>query len=180
VTARPEPSGAPWLAALRRYLPLILVANLAWETAQLPLYTIWREGSVGQLAFAVLHCTLGDGLIAVTTLVLALVLVGQADWPRRRFAEVAAAATVLGVGYTILSEWLNVTVRGAWAYAAAMPILPPLGTGLSPLAQWVVLPGACLFVACRQALRSPPVVRGRGWRHAGDADRRNEPAGLTR
>ena len=62
--ARPEPSGgAPWLVTLRWYLPLALAANLAWEAAQLPLYTLWREGSAGEIAAAVLHCTLGDGLI---------------------------------------------------------------------------------------------------------------------
>jgi hypothetical protein len=157
LTARPEPSGAFWLAALRRYLPLILVANLAWETVQLPLYTLWQAGSARTIAFAIVHCTLGDGLIAAVSLVLALALVGHADWPRRRFTGVAAAATVLGVGYTVWSEWLNVAVRGAWAYAAAMPRVPPLGTGLAPLAQWLILPALCL-TAARHAGRTAPAV----------------------
>lgn len=139
VAASEAVSGA-WLPTLRWSVPLTLVTHLAWETAQLPLYTIWHEGSTRQIALALLHCTLGDGLIAATTLVLALVLVGHADWPRRRFAEVAAAATGLGAGYTVWSEWLNVTVRGSWAYAAAMPTVPPLGTGLAPLLQWLILP----------------------------------------
>ena len=144
MTARPEPSGAPWLAALRWYLPLVLVANLAWETAQLPLYTIWREGSAGEIAFAVGHCTGGDVIIALGALILALVTLGEADWPAAGFARVAVAATGLGVAYTVASEWLNTTVRQRWAYTKAMPTLPPLGTGLAPLLQWLLLPPVCL------------------------------------
>ena len=33
------------LSAVGRYLLTILVGNLLWESAQLPLYTIWRDGS---------------------------------------------------------------------------------------------------------------------------------------
>ena len=41
-------------------------------------------------------------------------------------------ATVLGVAYTIYSEWLNVSVRRSWAYSSLMPTVPFIGTGLSP------------------------------------------------
>ena len=56
-----------WLLSLRAYFGLILVGNLIWETLQLPLYTIWTAGTPSERAFAVLHCTLGDLLIAVST-----------------------------------------------------------------------------------------------------------------
>jgi len=54
--------------------------------------------------------------------------------------------TLLGVGYTVASEWLNVVVRQTWAYTQAMPRLPPFGTGLSPVLQWLLLPGLALYV----------------------------------
>jgi hypothetical protein len=57
-----------------------------------------------------------------------------------RFLPVAVAAMALGLGYTAFSEWLNIGVRRAWAYSDLMPVLPWLGTGLSPLAQWLVVP----------------------------------------
>ena len=78
----------------------------------------------------------------------ALVLVGVPDWPRRRFAPVAATALALGVAYTVYSEHLNLA-RGAWTYAEAMPTLPWLGTGLAPLAQWLAVPAASLAWARR-------------------------------
>ena len=55
-------------------------------------------------------------------------------------------AIVLSVAYTILSEWLNVEIRRAWSYTAAMPVLPVLGTGLAPLLQWLVVPGLALAI----------------------------------
>jgi hypothetical protein len=69
-------------------------------------------------------------------------------------ALVALTATVIGIGYTIYSEWLNTVVRESWSYAAAMPRLPVLGTGLTPVAQWLVLPPLGLWWSHR-------AVRGR-------------------
>jgi photosystem II stability/assembly factor-like uncharacterized protein len=130
----------PRLAVLRRYLLAVAALNLVWEIVQLPLYTLWREGSAWEVAFAVAHCTGGDVLIATSSLVLALLLFGEHDWPTRGFGRVAAAAILFGAGYTVFSEWLNVEIRGSWGYADSMPTVPVLGTGLAPLAQWVIVP----------------------------------------
>ncbi|MDO9713676.1 hypothetical protein [Paracraurococcus lichenis] len=109
----------------------------------MPLYTLWRDGSPGGIAFAVAHCTAGDVLIAGSSLLVALTLFGAPDWPQRRFAVVGAAAIAFGLGYTVHSERVNLA-RGAWAYASAMPTLPWLGTGLAPILQWLVVPAAAL------------------------------------
>jgi hypothetical protein len=144
-----------WLAALRTYLAVLLVANLAWEFAHMPLYTIWREGTAGEIAFAAIHCTGGDLLIGVSALMVALVLTGKSEWPASGFGRVAAIVLAVGVGYTMFSEWLNIVVRRSWAYSELMPVIPFLGfhAGLSPLLQWLVVPAAALLLARRHALR---------------------------
>lgn len=38
-----------WLATLYRYIGLVAVANLVWETAHLPHYTIWETGTAPDL-----------------------------------------------------------------------------------------------------------------------------------
>lgn len=129
-----------WHVALRVYLAITVAAHLIWEVAQLPLYTIWRAGTPREIAFAVFHCTIGDLMIATLSLILALVCFGGGAWPRERFTPVMAATLAIGIGYTVYSEYLNTVVRKAWAYSELMPTLPPLGTGLSPLLQWVVVP----------------------------------------
>ena len=149
-----------WLAAIRRYIAFVIPANLAWEIAHVPLYTIWHKGTVGQIAFAVVHCTGGDVLIAATALLGSLVLLGNTRWPVERYAAVAAFALATGLGYTAFSEWLNTTVHQSWSYTESMPTLPALGVGLSPLAQWTVVPLAAFFPTRRAALSQ--VQKGKG------------------
>lgn len=135
-----SPHPPSWLTVLRRYVWFLVLANLAWEFAQLPLYTIWWEGTTAEIVFAAVHCTGGDLLIALTALLGALVLAGRPGWPRERFGPVAGIAVVSGVAYTIFSEWLNTEIRGSWAYTDFMPRLPLIGSGVAPLAQWLILP----------------------------------------
>lgn len=163
VTVDPVPEAgiagaAPHLAG--RYLALLLGANLAWEIAQLPLYALWDEGRPAEIAFAVLHCTVGDVAVGAAALGAAIVLTRSWRWPATGFGHVVGAATAFGVAATIVLEWLNVEVRGAWAYAEAMPRIPPLGTGLTPVLQWLILPPLCL-AAARHLTQRPAQAHGR-------------------
>ena len=135
------------LSVLRRYIGFVAVANLIWEMGQVPLYTIWAEETLGKIAFAVIHCTGGDMLIASSALLGALVVAGDGRWPNARFRTVAAIAVFGGLAYTILSEWLNTEIRGNWAYAEWMPTLPFIGSGLAPFLQWLVVPPAAFWWA---------------------------------
>ena len=139
-----------WLQALRAYGATLLVGNLSWEIAQLPLYRLWDTGTTREIALAVAHCTAGDLLIGMAALVLALIIAGDSGWPQRGCLRIALSALLLGVLYTLYSEWLNVEVRGTWQYAALMPRLPGLGTGLAPLAQWVVVPALANWRVARR------------------------------
>ena len=143
-----------WLPMLRAYLVWTVTTHLGWEIVQLPLYTIWTQESLAYNAYAVLHCTAGDVLIAGATLALSLVIAGRGAWPFERFWSVVSLATAAGVGATIYSEWLNTSVRLAWAYSESMPVVPVLGTGLTPLAQWLVLPPLGLWLCRRRLFRS--------------------------
>lgn len=139
-------------------------SSLAWEIVQLPLYTIWWTDPPGRIAFAVLHCTIGDLMIGAAALAVALLVAGR-GWPRSPGAalRVGVLATVIGLAYTVYSEWANLA-RGNWAYTASMPVLPPFGTGLTPALQWLVLPPLALFLAhrmlaSRAATRDPSVAK---------------------
>lgn len=142
------------LGGIEIYLGTTLGANAIWEVAQLPLYTIWRTATPREIAFAVFHCTIGDLMIATLSLVLALICFGGSAWPRERFTSVMVATLVTGIGYTVYSEYLNTVVRKAWAYTDLMPTLPPFGTGLSPLLQWIIVP-TIGFAVMRGWVRRP-------------------------
>ena len=134
-------------ATVLTYLAVSAAGHLVWELAQLPLFEIWATGTVGQLAFATVHCTAGDLLIATSVLLAALVLARARNWPLERFAAVAAGSMAIGLGYTAYSEWHNVYVRGAWSYSAGMPTLSIAGyaIGLAPLTQWLLVPALALW-----------------------------------
>jgi len=142
-----------WPRALRVYLGVTALGDLAWEAAHLPLYTLWETGTAGEKLFAVMHCTGGDLLIALSCLALALISVGDRAWPLHAHGRVAVTTAILGVGNTIFSEWLNIVVRGSWAYAERMPVVPLIETGLSPLLQWLVVPLIALWLARRAVVR---------------------------
>lgn len=145
-----------WLLVVRRYIAFIAVANLVWEFAQLPLYTLWKEGTPGEIVFAAVHCTGGDLLISSASFLGSLVALGSSRWPHQRYSEVATLTFLSGLGYTIFSEWLNTEIRGSWAYSDLMPTVPIIGSGVSPLAQWIVIPITALWWARRPALRMAP------------------------
>ena len=136
-----------WIVALRRYLIASAIGHLVWEFAQLPLYTIWREGKAGHILFAAVHCAGADLLIALCSLIAAILLTSKRDWPLGGYGSVAVLAIALGLAFTVFSEWLNTEVRRTWAYSELMPTLAFLGTGLSPLAQWLVVPAAAFWLA---------------------------------
>lgn len=131
-------AGALPRLVLARYLGFSALAHLVWEALQLPLYTIWRDTPARGLAYAVLHCTAGDLLIAAGTLVLAM-LVRRGDLRSpAHYRNTAVLAIALGLAYTTGSEWYNTRITLNWGYADAMPTVG--GIGLGPLLQWLIVP----------------------------------------
>lgn len=151
------PVGGGWHSrwgVFARHVACLAVLSLIWEFAQMPFYTLWETGTSGEVVFAVFHCTIGDAMIGGFTLLAVLLVFGGESWPRARRARVLTATVALGLGYTVFSEWLNVDLRGAWAYSERMPLVPPTGTGLTPLLQWLILPVVAYRLATRGIAQS--------------------------
>ena len=87
--------------ALRTYLGVTAIANVIWETLHLPLYTIWTTASAGRLAVAVLHCTAGDILIALSALAVGVISVGTKAWPSERYRPVLLVVLIIGIAYNL-------------------------------------------------------------------------------
>ena len=112
----------------------------------------------GEIAFALIHCTGGDVLITTVTLAAAVAFARRFRWPPfgRRMVF---TAIVLGAGYTIFSEWLNVEIRRSRSYTAAMPAVPFLGAGLTLLLQWLIVPSIALAVTGYRYRRARRLAR---------------------
>ena len=144
-----------WAAASRRvgpvnlyellWLTLALVFNLVWELAQLGFYD--PSAMHTSVAYAVVHCTLGDCIITTVAYLIVIGVTRSRPWPYTKPWVGIAVMLVLTVGYTALSEWRNVYLVHNWAYAASMPLIA--GIGASPLLQWIVVPVAILITVRR-------------------------------
>lgn len=130
-------NGSRWTLFLR-WMLLALVLNLIWEIAQLPLYAVYEEGDRWTLAYAVGHCTIGDALISSACYLISAAFVRDLAWPAHRHGAGMGITLGAGLAYTAFSEWLNVSVRGSWAYTPSMPQV--FGIGVSPLLQWLAVP----------------------------------------
>ena len=124
---------------------LALAFNLAWELAQLGFYDL--SATHTSVAYAVIHCTLGDGIITAVAYGIAVGVTRARAWPYTKPWAGMAVMLVSTVGYTALSEWRNVYLVHNWAYAASMPLVA--GIGAVPLLQWIVVPVAILIVVRR-------------------------------
>ena len=117
---------------------LAFVLNLAWEIAHVRLYAIWAAADGMTIAWSLLHCTLGDVLIALAMFALAGIALRRADWPASRPWAGSIIVVIGAMVFTAWSEWYNVYRAGSWGYTASMPMI--FGIGLSPLLQWLILP----------------------------------------
>ena len=142
----------PW-AALSGFAFLL---HFLWEMAQTPFYA----GMPGSRHWdAVLQCgwaTAGDVVIVLCSYAAVAIATRQQYWLEKSWGWRLSAYLLIGLGVTILLEWLNVYLWGRWAYAPSMPTL--LGVGVTPLVQWIALPPLNLWLALRHLGPAAPVA----------------------
>lgn len=132
--------------------------NFFWEMTQSAWYADVARKTYEDILVSRLHCTLGDVAILLVAYWIAAGLARDRYWVTALRPSDLAAFTGLGLGYTIVSEWVNVDLRSAWGYAETMPRLPWIGTGLAPVLQWLILPTMTARIAA-------VLLRGRGRPH---------------
>jgi hypothetical protein len=119
-----------------------------WEVAHAPLYSLWVELGAEAGIKAALHCTLGDAVIAFIC-ALAGLLVAILTPRLRTFGRTSSLIIIFGMLTTVGIELISTQWLGRWAYRDVMPVDPFLGIGLSPLAQWLVVPVISLHLLRR-------------------------------
>lgn len=125
------------------------LVHYPWEFLQVPLFSGLAQAPHWEAVKFCSLAALGDAGLTVLAYWLAATTDGRRwilELPRRAVTVYLAA----GLLATVFLEWLNGDVLGRWEYAEAMPTLPLVGTGLSPVVQWMLLPLVVLFVVRRQ------------------------------
>ena len=125
--------------------------NLVWEFLQAPLYEGMAETAHWQGIKTCAQASVADGVIMLVGFWSTALLWRTRYWVLRPTTRQVVVFSGVGIAITIVAEYLA-TTQGwtwGWAYADAMPVVPIIGTGLSPLLQWVVLPPLTIWFVRR-------------------------------
>ncbi|HBS19000.1 MAG TPA: hypothetical protein DD835_14460 [Halomonas sp.] len=133
--------------------------NLSWEFLQVPLYAGMPVMPHWEAVQACIQAALGDVLITLMAYWSVAVWHRRHDWLRGYGAKECVGFVLVGVGITVAMEWHATLFSQRWEYAQLMPRVPWLGTGLSPLLQWLILPPLMLWMARRHRLGSEVVSK---------------------
>lgn len=129
------------------WMTLAVLLNSLWELAQLPLYGLWNDPDPSRIVAYLIHCILGDVLIATVLFFLSSMVLRSFDWTMTQPWRGGVLVISLGLAYTVFSEWYNVYEVKSWSYAPQMPLIG--GIGLMPLLQWLVVP-TLMIIAIRR------------------------------
>ncbi len=125
------------------------VLNATWEWIQSPFF-VDNTSDLNTIIWYRIHCTLGDSILLMIGYVIVSCYYRNLSWVYHSNPKHHVLFVVLGVIYTLFSEYINVNVRNSWSYSDYMPLLPFTRVGLVPIIQWIILPPVILFITKRQ------------------------------
>ena len=115
----------------------VMILHFIWEMAQGGLFVGLREQPLAQAAVRCSKATLGDLVITAVAFTFAALTVRRMHWPLMNSFVAPAVFVATGLVITIAFEYFALATS-RWAYEPEMPTL--LGVGISPIAQWIVIP----------------------------------------
>jgi hypothetical protein len=128
---------------------LAFVLNLIWEEAHGLLYEGFQY-DLGHIAFCAL-ASVADMFMVLILLFAFGFIYKTVFWiVPVRFNRSLVLILVGGVGAILAEMWH--TSRGDWSYADAMPLIPIVEVGLSPVLQFAILP-LIVFVLSKKILK---------------------------
>ena len=123
-------------------LSIMIIAfgtNFIWEKLQIVLYKDY-ETFIARLPLPVaLYTTLVDTGIVLAIYLFIAVTSKNLFWVQSIKARHIWQSMLIGIIISTIIEW-HALVQGQWAYNEAMPIIPLLQVGLSPILQMIILP----------------------------------------
>ena len=128
------------------------LGHFVWEFIQVPTYTGMTEMAHWEAIRLCLSATFGDVGFALTAFWIASAAARSRDWILRPTRVPAAIFVAVGIILTIGFEYYSTNISLRWTYSELMPLVPPFGTGLSPLLQWLVIPPLVVWLTRRHLL----------------------------
>lgn len=136
--------------------------HFVWEFVQVPTYTGMAELPHWEAIKLCMSATFGDVGFALMAFWLASLAARRRDWVLRPTRFPVAIFVAVGVALTVGFEYYYTNISLGWTYSDLMPLVPPLGTGLSPLLQWIVIPPIVIWLTRRHLLGAQAIHDANG------------------
>ncbi len=130
-------------------LALSFLGHFAWEILQAPMFSSMSQVDHFAGIFICLKATFGDLAIALSAFWSAALVGRSRRWFIRPGRRALVVFFAVGLLLTIGLEYVHTQITGRWAYDGVMPILPVIGTGLTPFLQWIFVPMLVLWYMLR-------------------------------
>lgn len=130
-----------------------VLLNFPWEFLQVPFFDGLAEAAHWSAILTCTRATLGDGLIILIAYWATAAIWRDRLWFTRPRARQLAFYVAAGAVITLILEHLatrSTHPDWGWRYSDLMPIVPVLGIGLTPLAQWLLIPPLVAWFSRRQ------------------------------
>lgn len=144
MTSTCQQSRVSLLAILAWLFVVAVVVNYFWEVGQGFLF----EG-MNSWESVWWHCfvaSLGDGIIVWIIHAVGWMLFQRPDWFMAPDKSGYGVMLLTGFIIAVVVEWGAVHVLQRWSYTEAMPVIPGLDIGITPILQMLILPPIIFYI----------------------------------
>lgn len=124
--------------------------NFVWEFLQAPTYAGMVELNHWDGIKLCTSATVGDIGFALTAFWTTSLVARSRGWILQPTPFQMLVFIGVGVALTVGFEYYYTNISLRWTYSELMPLVPPFGTGLSPLLQWLFIPVLVVWFTRRQ------------------------------
>ena len=125
--------------------------HFVWEFLQAPTYAGMIEMNHWGGIKLCTSATFGDVGFALTAFWFTSLLARSRNWIFKPMLNQLIIFVGVGVFLTVSFEYYYTNISLRWTYSEPMPLVPPFGTGLSPLLQWIIVPLIVIYFVQKQA-----------------------------
>lgn len=125
--------------------------HFVWEFWQAPTYAGMIELNHWDGIKLCSSATFGDVGFALSAFWVTSATAKNRYWFFKPKAWQTVTFLAVGITLTIGFEYYYTNISLRWTYSELMPLVPPFGTGLSPLLQWIFIPMTVIWFMRRQA-----------------------------
>lgn len=148
-TARPA---GPWEVPELPVAFFSFLLHFVWEFVQVPAFSGMAEMGHWAAIKLCLSATIGDVGFALTAFWVASLAARSRDWVLEPTRLPLGLFLAMGIMLTIGFEYYYTNVSLRWSYSELMPLVPPFGTGLTPILQWLIIPPLVVWLTRRHLL----------------------------